>query len=327
MCATANRYNGAVVENPDGRFLMNPPDEKRSFIREDHVFPSEGTSCAGWLYRPEDIPRTPVVIMAHGFAGERRAALPAFAERFVERGMAVFVFDYRGFGDSEGHPRHIVDPFRHVADWESALGYVRTLDGIDPDRVGLWGTSFSGGHVMVTAARHEVSVGVAQVPFTGSRAGGRGPGGTSAYRLWALASGLFDRVRGALGLPPYYVPVVGPPGSRAILNTPGAEEGYRALIPPGEEWANRCAARIFLTVPWYRPVDEAPEISCPFLFVLAEADRLIPPASVEDAAGRVPKGELHRVPVGHFDVYRGDPFENVVRREADFLEEHLDGRR
>lgn len=304
---------------------MDTPDEKWSFHREDHVFSSEGTSCAGWLYRPEEPPRPPVVVMAHGFAGERHVALPAFAERFAERGMAVFVFDYRGFGDSEGQPRHLVDPYRHVADWESALGYVRSLDGIDPDRVGLWGTSFSGGHVMVTSARHEVSAAVVQVPFTGSRAGGRGPERSASYLWWALVSGLFDRARGALGLSPYYVPVVGPPGSRAVLNTPGAEEGYRALIPPDEEWANRCAARIFLTLPGYRPVDAAAEISCPFLFVLAEEDRLIPPASVEDAAERVPKGQLYRVPVGHFDVYRGDPFEKVVGREADFLAVHLTG--
>lgn len=311
------------AENPCREVNMAPPDE-RPFSREDHVFRSGGIRCAGWLYRPEGPPRPPVVIMAHGFAGERRAGLAPFARRFAGAGMAVFLFDYRGFGDSEGTPRDLVDPGRHVADWEAALRYVRSLEGIDSGRVALWGTSFSGGHVMVTAARHEVRAGVAQVPYTGFHPGGDGTSNRRAsFFLWALGVGLLDRARDLLGLSPYYVPVVGPPGSRAVLNTPGAEEGYRALIPPGEEWANRCAARIFLTLPWYRPGDEADRVTCPFLFVLAERDRLIPASSVEAAARRTPGGELYRVPAGHFEVYRGDPFDDVVSRESCFLEKHL----
>lgn len=78
---------------------MNVPDEKRPSSREDHVFPGEGASCVGWLYRPKGVQRPSVLLMAHGFAGERRAALPASTERFAERGRAVFVFDDRGFAD------------------------------------------------------------------------------------------------------------------------------------------------------------------------------------------------------------------------------------
>lgn len=70
-------------------------------------------------------------------------------------------------------------------------------------------------------------------------------------------------------------------------------------------------------------MDEAPGISCPFLFVLAEHDRLIPASSVEAAARRTPEGQLYRGPVAHFDVYRGDPFDDVVGRKSDLLGEHL----
>lgn len=295
-----------------------------SFTREDHVFESEGTRCAGWLYRPEGPPRPPVVVMAHGFAGERRAGLSAYAERFAKQGMAAFVFDYRTFGDSDGQPRHVVNPFDHVADWSAALEYVRDLRTVDEARIGLWGTSFSGGHVLVTAARNpDVRAVVAQVPYTGAEASGDEVSRSLSYRLWALRSGLYDLGRSALGLSPFYVPVVGPEGSRAVLNSPGAREGYHSLIPPGETWDNRCAARIFVQLPFYRPVRHAREVDCPVLFVLAQDDRLISAESVRTTAERVDDAEVMRVPVGHFDVYQGEPFERVVHRETSFLTEHL----
>ena len=104
--------------------------------------------------------------MAHGFAGQKDFGLQPYAEHFAAKGMAVFLFDYRNFGGSEGEPRNLVNPWRHLADWKAALSHVRTLNSVDGSRIALWGTSFSGGHVMVTAARQVgIKAVVAQVPF------------------------------------------------------------------------------------------------------------------------------------------------------------------
>ena len=92
-----------------------------------------------------------MVIMAHGFGAERTFGLPAYAERFLQRGMAAFLFDYRNFGDSDGEPRNLVSNHRHIKDWEAAVAHVRGLPDIDTEKIALWGSSYSGGHVIVTA--------------------------------------------------------------------------------------------------------------------------------------------------------------------------------
>ena len=81
----------------------------------DRDFESRGTRCAGTLYLPDSAERPPVIVLAHGFGAERAWGLPAFAARFVEAGFASFLFDYRGFGDSDGEPRYHVDARRHLA--------------------------------------------------------------------------------------------------------------------------------------------------------------------------------------------------------------------
>jgi fermentation-respiration switch protein FrsA (DUF1100 family) len=79
-------------------------------------FTSAGLRCSADLYLPDIAIASPLVIMAHGFGGERSFRLPAYAKHFARNGLAVLLFDYRTFGDSEGEPRYLVDPDRHVAD-------------------------------------------------------------------------------------------------------------------------------------------------------------------------------------------------------------------
>ena len=82
--------------------------------------------------------------MAHGFSGVRDQRLDAYAERFAAAGLACLVFDYRHFGDSGGQPRQLLDIGRQLDDWRAAIAFARSLEEVDGDRIGLWGTSFSG---------------------------------------------------------------------------------------------------------------------------------------------------------------------------------------
>src|SRR5437667_265384 len=174
--------------------------------RLDVAFPSSGDECRAWLFMP-DAERPPLVILGHGLGATREYGLEPYAERFADAGIAALVFTYRHFGDSGGQPRQLLDIERQLGDWAAALAYARSLDGIDHERIALWGTSFAGGHVIEAAARD----------------------GAVAAAATALR--------------------------------------YAATAP---------------------------------------------------------RGEVKRYPVGHFDIYLGEPFEHAVRDQTEFLVRHLD---
>src|ERR1700712_5928770 len=119
--------------------------------REDVWFTSGTDRVSAWLYRPDSAGPVPLLVMAHGLGAVRTMRLDAYAERFAAAGYACLVFDYRNFGDSEGAPRQLIDIRMQLQDWTVAVAFARTLTGIDPQRIGLWGTSVSGGHLIATA--------------------------------------------------------------------------------------------------------------------------------------------------------------------------------
>lgn len=297
----------------------------QTFTKARSDFASHGLRCSGDLYLPGGIHRPPVVVMAHGFAGERTFRLPAYAERFVQRGLAVYLFDYRCFGDSDGEPRYYVHPRRHVEDWRAAVAHARSLPEVDSSRLALWGTSFSGGHVIVIAADDPgVQAIVAQVPFVDPLALAHKPG--VRHVLQVLGHGLWDLLRGLTGRSPHYVKVVGHPDEFAIMNMPEALPGYQSLMPEGVVWQNRCPARILLAVLSYRPLASAARVRCPALVMYGEQDSLTSAAAVEKAAARMADSTPVRFPFGHFEIYTGQGFEEAADMQADFLATHLQGR-
>jgi pimeloyl-ACP methyl ester carboxylesterase len=292
------------------------------WVRSDVDFMSHGSRCAAWLYLPTGVERPPVVIMAHGFGAERTFGLEPFAERFAQAGLAVFLFDYRCFGESDGEPRNWVSPRRHLQDWEAALAHVKNLAAIDASRIALWGTSFSGGHVIVIAAQHpEISAVVAQVPF----ADGLALLASAPLKLMLHLgmAALRDLLRIAMRRAPFTVPIVGPTDSLAIMNMPGSWEGYQSLLPKETTWTNACPARAVFTTSLYRPTRHAPRVRCPVLLVMAKHDEVIPSWSVQKESARLPDGQLVTLNCSHFDPYEGPCFEDAVATEQIFLATHL----
>jgi uncharacterized protein len=289
--------------------------------RHEITFPSGGSACAAWHYQPGTTSH-PVVVMGHGFGAIRRARLDAYAERFAGAGLGVLAFDYRHFGDSEGRPRQLLHIRRQLDDWRAAVSHARTLPGADPTRVAIWGSSYGGGHVLrVAAGDRRIAAAVAQVPFVDGLATTAATGPAAGARLTLAA--VRDALRGLRGRPPYRVPLVGQPGDLAAMTTPDAEAGYRAMFPDDLDWDDEVAARVFLRVPLYRPGRRSSRIGCPLLLCVADEDALTPPGPAIRAAERAPKGELRRYPVGHFDVYDGPWFEQVVDDQVEFLTRHL----
>jgi uncharacterized protein len=118
--------------------------------RRDIAFDAEGVTLRGWFYRAEDTEgRGPTVVMAHGFSAVKEMYLDAFAEVFAAAGLNALVFDNRNFGASDGEPRQEIDPWQQVRDYRHAITYAGTLDDVDSTRMGVWGSSYSGGHVLV----------------------------------------------------------------------------------------------------------------------------------------------------------------------------------
>ncbi len=299
-------------------------------LREDVTFDAWGSRCAAWLYRPDPASATatdprgvPCVVLAHGFAAVREARLDAFAERFASAGFAALVFDYRGFGASEGQPRQLLSIPAQLADWAAAIAYARSLDGVDPERIALWGTSFSGGHVATTAARdHRVAAAIAQAPFVDGLRQALSEPIPQALRLTAAA--LRDELGALRGAPPRLVPAVGPPGSLAAMTQPASEAGYRAIVPADAPWTNAVAARVLLRLTAYRPLRHAAEVRCPLLVAVCDDDEVTPPQPALSLAERAPRGELVRYAgAGHFDIYSGETFERAVADQIAFFTEHL----
>ncbi len=294
--------------------------------RSDVTFQSAGTRCAAWLYRPAESGggQTPCVVLAHGFSAVRDQRLDAYAERFVQAGLTALVFDYRYFGDSDGEPRQLLDIRRQLEDWRAAIACARTLEGVDPARIAIWGSSFSGGHVMTLAAHDpSLAAAVSQVAFADGLITLPSLGIGQALRL--TREGLRDQVAALRGRPPHMIAAVGPPGSNSVMNKPDAEPGMQAVTLPGSTWRNEVAARIALHVGSYRPARQAGRIRCPILFCVADNDNLTAPGPVLKAAKEAPRAEVKRYPIGHFDIYVGEWFERAVADQTDFLTRHLLG--
>ncbi|MGE0608492.1 MAG: alpha/beta hydrolase [Pirellulales bacterium] len=290
-----------------------------TFTRTDCDFLSDGTRCSAWAYRPSDVERPPVVVMAHGFGGVKKFKLPEYAERFAAAGLVVLLFDYRYTGESDGQPRNLINHRLQQADWRAAVAHARTLPDVDQERIGLWGTSFSGGHAIVTAANDpRIAALSIQVPMVDVTACSMRRFGLP-FAMQATFHALWDMAQSLLLGRPHEVPIVALPGSFAVLNKRGCQEGYDALVPEGETLENHCPARVCLTSMFYRATKSAQRVRCPALVVLAEKDQLIPPDVVRKAAAKMDSAEVVGLPLDHFEHYQGAAFEEVVALQTEFL--------
>jgi uncharacterized protein len=286
-------------------------------------FKSNGTSCAGTLMLPDDVGKPPVIVMAHGFASIRKARLPEYGTRFVDAGHAVFLFDYRTFGDSEGEPRNWVHPDRQIDDWEAAIDYMRSRPEVDANRMVLWGTSFSGGHVLQLAARHpELRAVISQVPHVSGPATIKQvhPGTILKTTLAAIA----DVAAGLVGRT-WYSKIVGEPGECAAVTSDKASASYLEMLPENTEWENKVLSRSFFHVPLYSPRRHARNIRVPVLIIGARDDSVVPASAAKRAADKIPNSRFHLIDGDHFAPYFGDVFEKCVQLQINFLREHVLG--
>lgn len=307
-------------------------DAQAGVERRDVEFDSRGVTCRAWLFAPiEPAARTsskqPAIVMAHGLGGTRDGSLEPYARRFAQEGFLVLLFDYRNLGASDGEPRQLVSIRRQLQDWEAAIAFARALRHVDPDRVGLWGTSLSGGHALVTASRDtRIAAVSAQCPMLDGLLSSRmvrhdlGPRAVLRH----LRSAITDWVRAGLGMSPLYVPLVGKPGEHAAMASRDSYDGIMKIMAPG--WHNEMAARFFLSMPFYRPFRHARAVTCPTLFMTCKNDSVVSTkATLKAAATMGQRAKVIELPLGHFDVYLGEGFERTSEAQVAFFKETLCG--
>ncbi len=295
------------------------------------AFDSDGVRCAGVHLRGEGDAfadaqgRRPCVVMAHGFSATVDSGLIPFAERFAAAGVDALAFDYRHFGASDGEPRQLISIREQLADYAAAIAFARTLEGVDAARIVVWGSSFSGGHVVpVAVADGRVAAAISQVPSMDGVAtmlnAVRKTGLAGMAKLTVTA--VRDQLGALRGRAPLTVPAVAASGGVAFMTTPDAEPGMRAVAGPS--WRNEVAARIGLTLGTYRPGLQADRLPCPILVQIADRDSVAPAQAAQDAAWRATgRAEVRTYPIGHFDIYTGAPFEQAVADQLHFLRRHV----
>ncbi len=311
-------------------------------MRKDVEFAGYGgVTLRGWLYLPDAGPQVmaegaaegaPAIVMAHGFSATRHMGLAEYAEVFCAAGFAVLVYDHRGLGDSDGAPRREINPWAQARDYRYALTWLEAQPGIDPDRLGLWGSSFSGGEVLVVGAVDpRVKAVVASVPFAGMSTE---PDLTDLDQRFAVMRAAIEDDTGT-GPADCAEPVIGPmpvvrasggdPDGPAFLPQPEATAWFESLGGAGSGWANSFTLRGLGGEPRFDPAVAAPFIAPrPLLMVVADQDRVAPVevARATFAIAGEPK-QLVEITGDHFTPYAGEGFARSSAAMRDFLLAHL----
>jgi len=285
-------------------------------------FFSEGARLIGNLFLPADLQpgeQRPGIVLCHGFTGVRQLTLPEYARRFAEAGFMALIFDYRGFGDSEGSKWRLL-PLEQVDDIRNALTWLATQPEVDPHRLGLWGTSFGGAHVpYVAGIDTRVKAAVAQVGFdTGERflLSVRSES-ERAELLRQLEEDRQLRAREGRGrlIDPFERALRNPQASGFIGKALQAYPHMRCLLS-WQTWEKTLE---------YRPLDVVDKISPrALLLIAAEHDTICPPAGYQALYARAsePK-KLITLPLSHYDIYVGHGFNESAKQAVEWFAAYL----
>jgi uncharacterized protein len=293
--------------------------------RHDVEFDAEGdVTLRGWLFVPDGTGPHPAITMAHGFAGVKEHGLDRFARLFADAGFVVLVHDHRGFGASDGSPRFDIDPWVQIADWRRAISFLENHPAVNPDRIGLWGTSYAGGHAIVLGATdRRLRAVVAQVPtVSGYQQSLRRVPPDQVPALEAAFTD--DERRQYRGRPPATQAVVSDdPGVPAAYRSPDAVAFYNQPVAPGT-WENVVTLRSSRAARMYEPGQWISRVSpTPLLLIVGLHDSItIADLELQAYEQALQPKKLVTIDGGHFDPYL-NRFAQASVAACDWFTEHL----
>lgn len=289
---------------------------------------SEGVRIAGTVFTPaERTPgeKLPVIVMSHGWGGTRQHLNSTYAPKFAASGYIVLTIDYRGWADSEGklvvqgerpepdenglvtvtarEIREVVDPMDQVVDIMNAVDYATGLADVDIERIGLWGSSYSGGHMLYVAAHDpRIKAFVSQV---------------SAQDSEKLAARIFEAK-----------------GGLEYARELGARRAHGEIdpIPQGEDVVPGLRGTPDLRKIWrYRPVVHADRVTAAALIIDAGGEELFDTAEhggrvyeIIKAGGKAPVKYVVIPGITHYQIYTTH-YEQGSDMALDWFNEHLKG--
>lgn len=277
-------------------------------MRKDIEFNADGVTLRGWFYKPKGKGPFPCVVMAHGFSGVKEMSLDKYAEVFSAAGLAVLVYDNRCLGTSDGEPRQEIDPTWQRRDYRTAITFAQGMKDVDADRIGIWGTSYTGGAVCAVAAMdRRVKCVVSQVPFM------RGHYNLQQFLPIGAVEGFRamldeDRARRVKGEPSMYMKMCSlDPNEPHVF--PGSDT-YNYIHhytdkDPKSTWENRVTLRSIEWMAEYDVMGFMEYISpTPLLMIVAESDTTTPTDIALSCYAKVqgPKA-LHVVKSNHYGAY------------------------
>ena len=284
-----------------------------------------GVRLRGWLFIPAtSVGACPAITMAHGFAGVKEHRLDAYATAFADSGFVVLVHDHRNFGASDGTPRNDIDPWQQIADWRRAISFLESQDYVNPQRIGLWGSSYAGGHAIVLGATdRRLRCVVAQVPtISGYEQSLRR---VPPDKVAALEESFSEDERAQFrGEPPRTQTVVSmDPSVPAAYRTKDAQDFY--LMPEAKAtWENSVTIRSSRAARMYEPGAWVSRVSpAPLLMIVATHDTI----TLTDTALAAYERALHpkrlvTIEGGHFDPYVTS-FQRSSNTALEWFLEHL----
>ena len=277
--------------------------------QEAYIPVADNVRLHAWVFRPPTGNGPfPAITMAHGFGGLKYRGLQGYAERFSQAGFVVLVHDHRGFGLSGGEPRGDIDPWQQTADWRRAISFLETLDDVDAHRIGIWGSSYAGGHsILLAATDRRIKAAVAQVPIISGYEQGlrRVPADRRAEQEERFNE---DERAQLAGRPPAYQPLNSlDPAEQAAYHSPAMQDYEDHFpLPPSVEEPSYVTLRSTRKAQMYEPGAWIGRVSpTPLLMVVGMRDTLTP----TDLALAAYERALQPKRVAMFD---GDHFDSYV---------------
>ena len=290
-------------------------------------FPSEGATLRGLLFLPEaQTRRLPLIIMVHGTSATVTMVADKYAGVFSHAGLAALLYDHRNYGRSEGEPRQEINPWIQCRGYLDAVKFAETLDGIDPERIALWGDSYTGGQIIVVGAiEPRVKVIVAQCPVFGAEPPEVDPN-TENFDL-IKETLLQGDVPGTLETTIGPMPVVSSDqaGTPSLLKPTRA---FRWFIDYGgradTHWSNSATRVLPVTPVPFHPMLCAPFVKVPTLLMVAPEDEMIHANyAVARQAYELIHGpkQWYDIAGGHFGLlyYPSELFDEASRVQTEFL--------